>query len=746
MSGLEGMGVVLPGLVVAAAAVIVFVLGLRMGSDSAKRRDDERGAELEEALRALGEGRYDAIPDLPAGHPDADLAAAVGDLGRKLARRESAGKASGARVGAALEAFRDRAILLLGPELEVTLASGAADALFGLGGAPIEGCGLDQLFEGESFEGFVARLTLARRGREAVSARLAIPGGGLADVDAVWRGDGEEGVVLAARLATQEGATQAALLQRYQALLEELSTGLVIVSKGTIVEANPAARRLLGAELDGVELADLVAAEDLLLVRDRVARAAAGDDVGAFRCRLHPVETGMRDAEVEVQAVSTLDGVALAMLDLGAQRAAEGRASAHEARLLAVFDAVVDGLAMLGAPATEGAPWRVALVNRGFRELFSLDESRVLGAPEAELRALIAHLFEDPPAFAAFLAKASGETRQPHQQTFAMAGGERAVEILVRPALTSEGVVRGRILVARDVTHHRAAQSRLERDAAELSRSRESLQSSYEDLVSANETLSRRSEELDQINRHLQDLDATRSELLASTAHELQSPLVSVSGYHQMLLDGRLGRLNDEQRRGLEASLRNVERLSGLVSGLMELAKEGEPAHAEPVALDAGRALAEAIGRHEGEAHRRGVHLEGRDDAPDVSVRGEPDSLRVVLDNLIGNALKFTQSGGRVVVTLSEVPGMAAFEVRDNGPGIPPDEIERIFERFYRASSAEGVQGTGLGLATVKSTVERHNGTVECRSRVGRGTVFRVLWPLSRAGEARPPETQASSG
>jgi signal transduction histidine kinase len=197
-----------------------------------------------------------------------------------------------------------------------------------------------------------------------------------------------------------------------------------------------------------------------------------------------------------------------------------------------------------------------------------------------------------------------------------------------------------------------------------------------------------------------------------------------------MILEGRLGRVNDEQRRGLEVALRNVERMVEMIGNLLGLARaeRSSPLEGEPVEL-AG-ALHDALERAHAAAVRRGVRLEMRPVPAGLSVLAEREAFGQVLDNLLGNAIKFNRSGGSVSVAVRPGPGDAVtLEVTDTGIGIAPDERERIFERFYRGRGAAATPGTGIGLALVRSVVLRHGGRVEVESAPGQGSTFRVTWP-----------------
>jgi len=126
-------------------------------------------------------------------------------------------------------------------------------------------------------------------------------------------------------------------------------------------------------------------------------------------------------------------------------------------------------------------------------------------------------------------------------------------------------------------------------------------------------------------------------------------------------------------------------------------------------------------------------------------IRADPTRIAQLMDNLISNAIKFTPHGGEVTVIVSRSGDDVHVEVHDSGVGIPEDEIDKLFTRFFRASTSQTVQGTGLGLSIVQSIVEAHRGHVAVLSDVGKGTTFRVDLPLSVPGTSAA-QTAAPAG
>ncbi|GAB4225401.1 MAG: hypothetical protein Kow0062_27750 [Acidobacteriota bacterium] len=729
--------VVVPAGLTALAAVLLVLLGWGLG-----RRVRERGPRRDvlAALEGLAEGQLDVALRAAPDDPDAALVRAIEQLADAMARRErDPGRRRALRLAAALDALDDEALLVVDADFAVTAASGGAVARLA-GDGPLEGRGLDDLFDADELAAFLAQLARVRREGGTATARLALAGtgdGAPARVDVVARWvDGERPALVMRLVPAPDPARDPALVAaRLRALVDGLGAGVLIVEDGRVVEANRAALGMLGEQAVGRRLGDLVAAEDLLLVLDRVARAARGETVPPFRCRV-----GLGGAEppasveAEAIAVPSAEGrpaVALGLRPLGAEADAGAVIRMREARLLGVLDALDDGIALLVERPGSPHPWRVALVNRAFERIVGIDSSEVLGAALDEFAALVASRLREPEAFSDFASDLDEQDDAGRRERFELAHGAGRVEATLGPVRGPAGRPLGRLLVLRPCDEDAAA------PAAPRAEASSDLEQAYEELVAVHRDLAARTEELSRLNRELEELDRFRARLLGEAAHELQSPLVSVRGYTQMLLDGRLGRLNEEQRKGLEATLRNVDRMAELIGNLLALARAESAGDAETVAVDAGRAVEEAVTRHEGAARARGVRLEARVDEPGATISADPEDLRRVLDNLVGNAVKFTPRGGRVSVGLVPGPrGYVELVVEDTGIGIPGDERDKVFEPFFRGRGARDAPGTGLGLAMVRRIVERHGASIELDSRVGQGTRFVVRWPRAGSGVA----------
>jgi signal transduction histidine kinase len=241
-------------------------------------------------------------------------------------------------------------------------------------------------------------------------------------------------------------------------------------------------------------------------------------------------------------------------------------------------------------------------------------------------------------------------------------------------------------------------------------------------------------------NRELKIADGLKDEFVASVSHELRTPLTSILGYTEFLLDDKTGPLNDEQRRFLAIVNRSSGRLLRLVGDLLFIAQlDATNLRLEPAPLSLTRLVEEAVDAALPAASIKDLVLTVTSSAVPEMV-GDAARLSQLLDNLISNAIKFTQNGS-VTVTLEELAGTAVIEVSDTGMGIPAAEQSRLFQRFYRTSAAnlQAIQGSGLGLSIAKAITEGHGGTIECQSVEHAGTTFQIRLPLPNPTAAPTP-------
>jgi signal transduction histidine kinase len=234
----------------------------------------------------------------------------------------------------------------------------------------------------------------------------------------------------------------------------------------------------------------------------------------------------------------------------------------------------------------------------------------------------------------------------------------------------------------------------------------------------------------------LEGLDRLKDEFVASVSHELRTPLTSIRGYLELVLEEDAGDLTEEQREFLLVVDRNAERLMHLVGDLLDVAQiESGRIALDLVDEELTRLVAQSVEAARPVAGDRDIELAMH---PNGEARVRIDRTRVaqVLDNLLSNALKFTDTGGRVDVRLSTSDGSAFVEVADTGMGISPEDQAKLFQRFYRTDAAgeKAIHGTGLGLWISKAIVEAHGGEITVESAVDRGTTFRIALPAAQGG------------
>lgn len=210
----------------------------------------------------------------------------------------------------------------------------------------------------------------------------------------------------------------------------------------------------------------------------------------------------------------------------------------------------------------------------------------------------------------------------------------------------------------------------------------------------------------------------------SNAAHELMTPLATLRSEAEVAL--RRERAPEAYRETLGRVVEDVAEMTGTVQGLLQLARAESLLRPEDERLDLGELVSRRTERLRADAEAKGIAL-SMDVAEDIRVNAEAAPLAQVVDNLVGNAVKYTPAGGRVSVHLSHGGGSARLEVQDTGPGFDDSTCERLFDRFYRADTPEvqAETGSGLGLAIVRAIVEGYGGTVGCASGgPGHGATF----------------------
>ena len=240
-------------------------------------------------------------------------------------------------------------------------------------------------------------------------------------------------------------------------------------------------------------------------------------------------------------------------------------------------------------------------------------------------------------------------------------------------------------------------------------------------------------EELEQEESRREELDKLKDEFVLTASHELRSPLTSVQGFAELLMLDR-DSLTPRQRETVEIILDNCRHLVRLLNDLLDLARSDvgrlsirpQPTEVAPLIEDVVRTM-----RAQTEAGNQSLTEHVQPGLPQIDV--EPDRIRQILVNLITNAHEYSPEGASIGVSAHAVGAEVEIGVTDDGPGIPAEQLERIFDRFTRgdAGLTQRVGGTGLGLAISKSLVEAHGGSIAASSTVGQGSTFRVRLPIA---------------
>ena len=237
-------------------------------------------------------------------------------------------------------------------------------------------------------------------------------------------------------------------------------------------------------------------------------------------------------------------------------------------------------------------------------------------------------------------------------------------------------------------------------------------------------------------------VDRIRRDFVANASHELRTPLTSIRGFVEALEDGGLEE-TETAKRFLARIRANADRMASLVDDLLELSRLESGAQAptlEP--LDCSAVATDVVASFSKIAARKSIALQSIQ-APAPRVLSDGDRLRRILEHLVDNALKYTPDGGRVTVRLAPEGEGALVSVEDTGPGISPEHLPRLFERFYRVDTARSRElgGTGLGLSIVKHLADSMGASVKVASATDKGSTFEVRLPARPPGAGEGPKT-----
>lgn len=512
-----------------------------------------------------------------------------------------------------------------------------------------------------------------------------------------------------ARLRTEKDFTDA-ILNTSAALI------VVVDVEGEVVGLNPAGERASGYDehtIVGRPLwGTLVPEDDTLQLQALLERTRPGTETPAFESDLLTARGRRRRVTWTGAPLTDADGrrthVVLTGIDVTEERNVR---SMTKGLLDSATGTAFIGLNLRGT---------ITIFNTGAQELLGYTADEVTG----RLRLVQLHDADElarsttetgtEPGFRTIVAGAD-EGPRTRDWTLVRKDGSRVVcSVTTSPVRDAFGAHIGYLAVGRDVTEARRSQRLL-----------------LETLEKEREAVER-----------LQELDRAKSDFVSMVSHELRTPITSIVGYTEMLQDGAAGPVSLEQDRLLDAVRRNGERLIALIEDLLTLSRiEAGTFNLERTTLDLRQVVTRA--REALRPMLAGRTLDVAFDVPDgtVPVHGDAGQLERVVLNLVGNAVKFTDDGGRVRCSLGTTDGQAEVRVSDTGIGIPEEEQAALFTRFFRSSTAQerAIQGTGLGLSIVQSIVHSHGGEISVRSEHLVGTEVRVRLPLVRARHRLEP-------
>ena len=343
--------------------------------------------------------------------------------------------------------------------------------------------------------------------------------------------------------------------------------------------------------------------------------------------------------------------------------------------LRAVLDSTVDGILLSDAAG------EVQLANRPVIML-TRDLGMSFEGPVVDRLLSVADRMADPDAYRAAMERLRTNPDEPTFDEFQDAASGRVFQGFTAPVVDDRGGFLGRIWTLREVTEQR-------------------------------------------------ELDRLKDDFVATVSHELRTPLTSMMGFLEMIREGEAGELNEEQQRFLAIVYRSSERLQRLVGDLLFVARlDASGLQLQFGRVDVTEIVRDAVESTAALARSRSIDL--RSELAEVPpLTGDRERLSQLVGNLVSNALKFTPAGGTVTVRTFVDGTDVVIEVTDTGIGIPEGEQSRLFQRFFRSSTAteQAIPGTGLGLVISRAIAEAHGGSISVRSAPGTGASFRVELP-----------------
>jgi len=275
----------------------------------------------------------------------------------------------------------------------------------------------------------------------------------------------------------------------------------------------------------------------------------------------------------------------------------------------------------------------------------------------------------------------------------------------------------------------------------------------YEDMKVMTEKLSERNEEIELKNRQLDEASRMKSEFLANMSHELRTPLNAILGFSEAMKDSMFGEVNDKQEEGLAVIFESGQHLLSLINDILDLSKiEAGKMEIDCSSFELNEVIERSISIIKEKANKHNIHLNFNLDPQLGKISADERKIKQMLFNLLSNATKFTPDNGSITISsklhLNDIPvcerkerrkqDYVSFTIEDTGIGIEQDDLSKLFTPFEQLDSSlsKKYQGTGLGLAMVKRLIELHNGCIDVKSEIGKGSCFTVYLPVKNSSSS----------
>ena len=658
-----------------------------------------------------------------------------------------------ADLEALLDLPRDLGLLATDAEGRIEHFGPGAAALLGFSPPEVIGRSVESLFTETSWRDLLPKLTRRSLRAEGMRADTVMIRRDRAEVPVtISFGPGsasrEPYRFVAVLQDAREGQGQIQRLRESQRqvsiLLEAVQDAVLVCRDGRIVEANSGSEAFFAVGREGLvgrPFKELLAAEDLLSGLHHFETAQQRDGSVEFRARLAGAKGAPR-ARIRLMRFPSGTGFSVLASLRGDGDAAEGALeSPSTSRLLdAALDSASEGI-LVQEPEQAGSAF--LLVNRRLEEFLGVGGRDILAWSSSRLAQELRSRSASPGNLGAL---PEGPDDPPLVVPFETPPG-RTLEVSAGWLRGVEGRIEGRVLTFRDVSASRAAEQALREGHEALQASRARLEETVAALQAAQKDLAARNEQLERLNRDLRSVDEMKSSLLANVSHELQTPLVLIKGYTEMILKRKIGPLTTEQEKGLSVALRNIDRLVEMIDNLLDFSRmeRGEsPLDLEEFPL--WQVVDEVVDLLRAKLDAAGISLTTEYETDDLRVRADRGKISQVFINLLSNAIKFNRPQGRIAIRVgAPEDGRLAVEIRDTGIGIPAGEREKIFDRFYQVEATPPRrEGTGIGLSIVKEILSLHQCDIRVESAEGEGSRF--LFTLPRGASPAPAGPGARQG